>query len=138
MNHMQLRSQSQASELKPSMVIILSFIQSYIVSLSAALEYIYCEEVKLNEDLTLELLELSEKFMLAELQIMCEEYLSESLSLDNFIDTAKRINCLDVKYLRVSVSKFIIDNIVEIKEKVDLSQVPKEILVETLYKQHNI
>ena len=72
-----------------------------------------------------------------ELQRMCEVVIAERLSLENFIKVAQRAEVLDVGYLRAAIAKFILDNFEEIKRKKDLNEVPKEILIEVLYKQNS-
>ena len=89
----------------------------------------------MDEDLAFELLEPSGKYVLLELQRMCEVYLSESLSLENFIKVAQRAEVLNVGYLREAIAKFIVNNFEGIKREKDLNEIPKEILAEALSKQ---
>lgn len=73
----------------------------------AILEYIYCNKVTLNEDLALKVAELSDKYMMAELTKLCDNYLAQqSITIYNVSVKKKKALQLNLPQLEASVVKF--------------------------------
>jgi len=68
-------------------------------NLLALIEFIYCNEVTLNEDLAYDLLDLSNKYSFKELRKGCELFLSKRIRQDNYAKLAKIANLLQLQTL---------------------------------------
>ncbi len=100
----------------------------------AVLEYIYCNEVKLTEKLAIDLLEISNKWLLSELQDQCEVFLGENLTLENFSQIAELAQKFPTMHLMNYVVDFGSQNLERLEEKEDLYKLDQCTLVNFIFK----
>ena len=97
------------------------------------MEYIYCDEVSLNEQLATELLQIADKYGVPLLKELCEETLGECLTADNVVDLSILADTIDARDLIKSVVKFVKKNFDSVFEKNDIRRIPKSIIYD-IYK----
>ena len=78
------------------------------------LGYLYLNEVELNKGRAEELLEMSDKYLLGELKTLCEQYLSQILSLHNFIELAEVSEKFEATLLQDNVVNYAISHLDQI------------------------
>lgn len=100
------------------------------------LEYIYCDQVLLNDELALELLIAANRYLLGRLKILCEQYLSQRLSVKNIVDIINAAEMHEADLLKECALTFMITNREAIIESQDLLNISKTILIE-LYKRRS-
>jgi len=100
----------------------------------ALIEFIYCDEVKLSEDLALDLLGVSDKYALYDLKHICEEVLAKKISLENFVSRAKISDLFEALILRQAIVEFGIKNMMLLQEKKELNDLPTEFFIEIIMK----
>jgi len=98
----------------------------------ALLKYIYCDELDFTEDLALDLLVLSNKWLFKELEEDCEEFLADTMTLENAIDRAELANKFEAGILTNAVIEFIIQNLDELEKKGDLHEMPPAVNVKVM------
>ena len=82
------------------------------------LGYFYLNEVELTKNCATELLEMSDKYVIGELKTLCEQYLSQIISLHNFIHLAEVSERFDAKLLQESIVSFAISHLDQINSAV--------------------
>jgi len=102
--------------------------------LIAFLEYIYSNQVKLDNKLAMDLFILANKWRYVELERVCEQYLVENLSMENVLEVSSIANSLEIERLGECVLDFIIKNTDRLKENGDLCKFEYTILVDVLLK----
>jgi len=100
------------------------------ITFNALLQFIYCNEVELDEGLALDLLEISNRFSIGDLREGCEEFLRKRINEDNYVTLAKVSDLLDLKILRNGISNFIIRNLHKIIKREDVNNLPNSIYVQ--------
>ncbi len=75
--------------------------------LLALIEFIYCNEVALNEDFAYDLLDLSNKYAFKELRKGCELFLSKRIKQENFAKLTEIANLLQLEILGNSLKEYI-------------------------------
>jgi len=100
------------------------------LTFNALLQFIYCNEVELDEGLALDLLEISNRFSIGDLREGCEEFLRKRINEDNYVTLAKVSDLLDLKILRNGISNFIIRNLHKIIKREDVNNLPNSIYVQ--------
>ena len=98
------------------------------------LEYIYCDFVDLTRDLALDLVLLSDQYSLPGLKEVCEGFLCQCLSIDNFVIIAQISDEAKSSTLTDAIIGFIRENVSSINERDDLFDLPKSILLACLFK----
>lgn len=98
------------------------------------IEFIYCDEVKLSEELALDLLSLSDKYSLYDLKHICEEVLAKNLSLENFVSRAKVSELFEASFLRQAIVEYGIKYMKDLQERKDLHDLPTEFFIEIIMK----
>ena len=93
----------------------------------------YCEDVKLDQELVVVLLKNIKEFDLPELKMICERYLVKTLSIENIADVSKVVDNHEADRLKKAVIEYIITNRHLISQQ-NISRIPNSILVETLKK----
>lgn len=106
------------------------YVRSSYYSILALLEYLYTDNVNLNDHLALELLVAADKYVLSRLKTLCEQFISQRLSVKNIIDVINIADRHDATYLKESSINFMMSNKEIILEKQDISKLSKNILVE--------
>ena len=96
----------------------------------------YTSRIRLDEELALDLLDATDKYLLDDLKDVCEEYLSENINLDNLVNLANLAENKDLSSLRRAITSFVPKNLKRILENKDLYQLPHnyywDILSETI------
>ena len=96
------------------------------------LQYIYCNEVELNEDLALSLISLADEYGLVELKDICGEFLSGDIRWDNAVELANAAEKFEVSILSNAILEYVTSNLSALPDKEDLSALPKSILAEII------
>jgi hypothetical protein len=91
--------------------------------------FIYCYEFELNEELAIELLPVSEKYLMPKLTKMLEEFLTEVLNVDNFVKIANLTERRQSEQLKDSVLRFMANNLDKLEKRDDIYDVPKSMFV---------
>jgi len=98
----------------------------------AILEFLYCSEVNLYEELAADLLVLAPRYDLNDLATGAEDFLNKIISADNYlkmIETSERISS---KSLRKKVFTFMVRNMKTISKREDFEELPRPLLMELL------
>ena len=90
----------------------------------ALLEFIYSNKVELNETLALDLLNAADKYLMKDLKYLCEEFLSQNLSLRNIVNLAQIAEAEDLSMLRKAITKFVPKYLQRILENKHLYKLP--------------
>lgn len=77
----------------------------------ALLGYLYLNEIELNKERASELLEMSDKYLLDDLKTLCEQYLSQIISLQNFIDLAEMAERFEATLLQENIISYAISRL---------------------------
>ena len=103
-----------------------------IITGKAFLKYIYCDDLDLTGELALDLLTLSNKWLFKELEEECEDFLAETLTLENAVERAELANKLEGNRLTNAIIEFIIENLSELEKRGDLLEMPPAINVKVM------
>jgi len=98
----------------------------------AILEYLYCDEVNLHEELAAELLILAPEFDLNDLAIGAEDFLTHIISVDNYLRILNTSDRVGSKSLRKQVWTFVIKNMKVISKREDFEELPRHLLMELM------
>ncbi len=98
----------------------------------AILQYIYCNEVELNEKLALDLIPTVDEFVMKGLKGLCEKYLCKKLRKDNVIDILIVADRHEIEELKKACFKFILNNLDNIDENEEINRLSKSLLIELL------
>ena len=96
------------------------------------MEFLYCSEVNLYEELAADLLVLAPRYDLTDLATGAEDFLNKIISADNYlkmIETSERISS---KSLRKKVFAFMVRNMKIISKREDFEELPRPLLMELL------
>ncbi len=96
----------------------------------ALLEYLYTDSVSFNDTVALELLVASDKYILPRLKNLCEQFVSQRLSVKNIVDIINIADKHDAFYLKDCSINFMMSNKEIVCETQDISKLSKNILVE--------
>ena len=94
------------------------------------MEYIYNDEVKLTEELAIELLNIAGKYNVLPLRSECETFLGNCLNVSNVVDISITANEVGAKSLEKLTVTFIKKNLDAVVEKHDINKLPKSILLD--------
>jgi len=100
----------------------------------AFLEYLYSDDVQLNEALALELLQQADKYSVPDLKNSCETYLTGRLSVENYVAISQMAELVEAESLRQAVIAFVAKNIKNLKLRKDFEQLSVNILRESIVK----
>jgi len=98
----------------------------------AILEFLYCGEVNLYEELAAELLILAPRFDLNDLATGAEDFLTKVINADNYLRMLETSDRIGSKSLRKKVFAFIIKNMKVISKREDFEELPRPLLMEIL------
>jgi len=98
----------------------------------AILEYLYCGEVSLHEELAAELLILAPRFDLHDLAAGAEDFLTHVISVDNYLRMLETSDRIGSKSLRKQVWTFVIKNTKVISKREDFEELPRHLLMELM------
>jgi len=90
--------------------------------------------VELNEEVALNLLGLSDKFSLSDLKSVCEEFLCQNITLDNFIARSKIAEKFDASLLKKIIIDFGVKNMNAIQQRDDVSELSVPFFLEIISK----
>jgi len=90
------------------------------------LQYVYLGQAILNEELAVGLFGFSEKYMIDELKVSCENYLTSILSLKNCFKIFETACLHEVDSLKKKTLQFFRDHLKEITESKVFEDLPKE------------
>ncbi|XP_051161490.1 speckle-type POZ protein B-like [Leptopilina boulardi] len=94
------------------------------------LNYIYMDKITNLKTLALGLYELSNKYYISELRIICEQYLQENLSVENVITILEHAELYESTNLKKECIKYIDENFEKVKETENLQKLGTKLLVE--------
>jgi len=98
------------------------------------LEFLYSDHVELNDALALELLQQADKYSVAELKTLCENYLTKNITPENYVVVGQMSELVDAADLRQTVINFIAQNIEKLKEKKDFEKISDSLLRDSIVK----
>ena len=101
------------------------------------MKFIYCDEVKLEEDNAVELVILADKYFLEDLKLVCEEYLIKTLKMENFAARGKVAEMYEMKLLRKALVDFGVRNMGKIRQNGMLGELSGQLLADIIYKLHD-
>ena len=97
----------------------------------AFLEFIYCGEVTSeDEEIWLDLLELSDKYCMKSLEELCSSSLKGKMSKENVVKAANLAEKLGMEDLKQEALNFIIGNFDGVFESQDIRELSRELLME--------
>ena len=102
----------------------------------AMLEFIYNNYINLTEPLAINLLEVADKYSLIRLKDVCEDFLIENITPDNMVTLGNYAEKYDALMLRNGILEFIMKNLDCLRERDDLLELPKSILVKGLFRMN--
>jgi len=98
----------------------------------AILEFLYCGEVNLYEELAAELLVLAPRFDLNDLATGAEDFLTKVINVDNYLRMLETSDRIGSKSLRKKIFTFIVRNMKAISKREDFEELPRPLLMEIL------
>ena len=109
--------------------------QSLTIYCLAMLEFIYCGEIVLTEELALGLVEAANKYALPELKTRCEEFLVNTLRPEAIVERVELAERLDAMVLRDGAIAYLIRNAKDAAvSKIEMDGLSKGFLVDLLSK----
>jgi len=114
-----------------------------ILMIIAILQYIYCNEVELDEKLALDLIPVVDEYVMKGLKGVCEKYLCKQLRKENVVDMLIVADRHEIDELKKACFKFILKNLGNIDENEEMMKLSKSLFFEllkfqTLGQQSNI
>jgi len=98
----------------------------------AIIEFLYCGEVNLHEELAADLLIVAPKFDLNDLATGAEDFLNKIINVDNYLRMLETSDRIGSKSLRKKIFSFIIRNMKTISKREDFEELPRPLLMELL------
>ncbi len=96
------------------------------------LEYIYKGKVELDEELSVDLLGISDQYLLKDLRKSCERYLVNCLKKETLAKRIEQAEHFGAEMLREGALRFLADNLEEVSQYSGRNEISKEILVEVI------
>jgi len=98
----------------------------------AIIEFLYCGEVRLHEELAADLLIVAPKFDLNDLATGAEDFLNKVINVENYLRMLETSDRIGSKSLRKKIFTFIIRNMKAISKREDFEELPRPLLMELL------
>jgi len=98
----------------------------------ALLQYIYCNEIDLDEQLALDLIPVVDEYLMKGLKGICEKYLCEQLRKDNVVDMLIVADRHEIEELKKSCFTMIQKNMGNIDESGEFMKLSKTLILELL------
>lgn len=98
------------------------------------MEFLYSDDVKLNNELALELLEVADKYSVPDLRVKCEEYLSKNLDVNNYVMVARMADLVDSVTLRKAAIEYMAKSIKQLKCRPDFDEISDDYVREIILK----
>jgi len=80
----------------------------------------------------MELIILADMYFLPNLKADCEKYLSEKLTVTNFVEVMKVAQTADSEKLEKRAVSFLTSNIEKVKQEVDIHVIPPELFIKAI------
>ena len=96
------------------------------------LQYLYCNEIELDEELALELIPVVDEYIIKGLKNLLEGYLYKKLTKENVVDILAVADQHEIDGLKTACSHFIVKNMDQIDKEKELTKLPKSLLIELL------
>jgi len=96
------------------------------------LQYIYCNEIELDEELALDLIPVVDEYLMKGLKGLCEKYLCKQLRKDNVIDMLIVADRHEIEDLKKACFRFVLKNLGNIDENEELMKLSKPLFLELL------
>jgi len=96
------------------------------------LEYIYEGKVELNEELAVDLLGISDQYLLKNLRKTCESYLVNCLKNETLAKRIEQAEHFGAEILKEGVLRFLMENLEEVSKYSGRDEIPKEVLLEVI------
>jgi len=98
----------------------------------ALLQYIYCNEIELDEQLALDLIPVVDEYLMQGLKGLCEKYLCKQLRKDNVVDMLIVADRHEIEELKKACFRFILKNLGNIDENEEMMKLSKTLFIELL------
>jgi len=98
----------------------------------ALLQYVYCNEIELDEQLALDLIPVVDEYLMKGLKGLCEKYLSKQLRKDNVVDMLIVADRHEIEELKKACFGFILKNLGNIDENEEMMKLSKTLFIELL------
>jgi len=98
----------------------------------AVLQYIYCNELELDEQLALDLIPVVDEYLMTELKGFCEKYLCKQLRKDNVVDMLIVADRHEIEELKKACFRFISKHIKNIEDNEEMKKLSKSLFTELL------
>jgi len=98
----------------------------------AVLQYIYCNEVELDEGLALDLIPVVDECLMKGLKELCEKYICKQLRKENVVDMLIVADRHEIVGLKEACFKFILKNLGNIDENEEMTKLSKSLSIELL------
>jgi len=98
----------------------------------AILQYIYCNELKLDEKLALDLVPVIDEYLMKDLKAFCGRYLCKQLRKENAVDLLLIAGTYEIDRLKKACFKFILKNLDNIYENEEMTKVSERLFIELL------
>ena len=96
------------------------------------MQYIYCNELELDEQLALDLIPIVDEYLMKGLKELCEKYLCKQLRKDNVVDLLIVADRHEIEELKKSCFRFILKNMSNIDENEEMMKLSKQLFLELL------
>ena len=100
--------------------------------LIAILQYVYCNEVELDEQLALDLIPIIDEYLMKGLKGLCEKYLCKQLRKDNVVDMLIVADRHEIAELKKACFKYILKNLGSMDENEEIMKLSKSLFIELL------
>jgi len=98
----------------------------------ALLQYIYCNEVELDEQLALDLIPTVDEYVMKGLKGLCEKYLCKQLRKENVVNMLIVADRHEIDELKKACFRFILKNLGNIDENEEMAKLSKSLFIELL------
>ena len=98
------------------------------------LEFIYVNQVKLNNEVVFELLNLTDQYEITDLKNLCEDFISKNVTITNLSEVAQAAEKFKSTLLKESVLTFITNNVSIIEENRDSLNLPEKYFWDVIFK----
>ena len=92
------------------------------------MEYIYCDEVNLTEEIANALISVADKYNIPQLKSACSTFLASCLTVKNVVDISILAHKVDAHELEKATVRFIVKNVDAVFDENDIKKLPYPIL----------
>ena len=94
----------------------------------------YCDRVRLTQELGVNLLRLANQWGYKDLEGYCEEFIGANLGLENVLEIAGLAGELKVERLRDYIVEFVIRNMEKLKKSGDLYKFEQAVIIDAIFR----